>query len=164
MHANILLCYTRRVRQAKLSVRCLSVYVEHNFCTLCTHSILPTVPTQVQDAAKRACCARNQWRCWQQLASLHTSFTLTASWQIQFLCRHMIHCMQAKRRVYAVQSGSKGAAGKRKRADGATAHGASATLSCTFVHCFCESCLSSLSCKAGLGALQGPYNRLVCWY
>ena len=71
--------------------------------------------------------------------------------------------MQAKRRVYTVQSGGKGAAGKRKRADGATANGASAGLSCTSVHCFCKSWLPSLSGKAGLGAMQGPYNRLVCW-
>lgn len=34
--------------------------------------------------------------------------------------------MQAKRRVYTLQSGSKAAAGKRKRVDAATADGASA--------------------------------------
>lgn len=72
--------------------------------------------------------------------------------------------MQAKRRVYTVQSGSKGAAGRRKRADGATANGASAGRSFTAVQCFCKSWLPSLSGKGGLGALQGPYNCLACWY
>ena len=80
----------------------------------------------------------------------------------QLVQKHKVHWMQAKRRVYTVQSGSKVAAGKRKRADGATANGASAGLSCTSLHCFCKSWLPILSGKAGLDALPSIFNRLVC--
>ena len=67
------------------------------FCTTHTYSVLPAVLIQVQDAAKQACCAHYQWQCCQQCASVHTRFTLTASWQSAKLCRDMwcIGCRQS---------------------------------------------------------------------
>ncbi len=128
-----------------------------------THLVLPAIPTQVQDAAKQACCAHYQ-QCCKQSALLHQVYTHSKLAKCQLVQRNVVHWVQAKRRVYTVQSGSKGAAGKRKRADGATANGASAGRSCASVQCFYKSWLPSLSGKAGVGALQGPYNCLVCWH